>query len=67
MNTQNKISNQHSNHNDREKNEKDTASHDLSLHSEEIKENLDNINMDAWYYIYQNYVNTELKKKAVKE
>lgn len=36
---------------------------DSSLHSEAIKENLDNVNMEPWYYIYENYVNLSLKKK----
>ncbi|MDH3765526.1 MAG: hypothetical protein OER82_06920 [Nitrosopumilus sp.] len=45
-------------------NSDDTAvTSDSPLHSEAIKENLDNVNMEAWYYIYQNYVNPGLKKK----
>jgi len=36
---------------------------DSSLHSNEIKENLDSVNMDPWYYIYENYVNPDLKKR----
>ena len=34
-----------------------------SLHSQEIKENLDSVNMDAWFYIYENYVNPPPKKE----
>jgi len=34
----------------------------FSLHSNEIKDNLDKINMDPWYYIYENYVNPDSKK-----
>ena len=34
-----------------------------SLHSDEIRENLSDVNMDAWNYIYQNFVNPDLKKK----
>jgi len=44
--------------------DEDNSTHDLSLHSNDIKENLENVNMDAWYYIYENYVNPELKKKT---
>ncbi len=33
-----------------------------ALHSQEIKDNLDEVNMDAWYYIYQNFVNPPPKK-----
>jgi len=36
---------------------------DSSLHSEAIKENLDHVNMEPWYYIYENYVNPGLKRK----
>jgi len=39
---------------------------DSSLHSEEIKENLADVNMDAWFYIYENYVNPDLKKNNQK-
>jgi len=34
-----------------------------SLHAEEIKKNLDDVNMDPWYYIYEKYVNPTTKKK----
>jgi hypothetical protein len=34
-----------------------------SSYSEEIKEHLDKVNMDPWYYIYTNYVNPASKKK----
>lgn len=33
-----------------------------SLHSKEIEENLDGVNMEAWFYIYENYVNPSPKK-----
>jgi len=36
----------------------------VSLHAEEIKKNLDDVNMDPWYYIYENYVNPTTKKKV---
>jgi len=36
---------------------------DLSLHSDAIKKNLDDVNMEPWYYIYGNFINPELKKK----
>jgi len=32
------------------------------LHSNEIKDNLDNVNMEPWYYIYEKYVNPTKKK-----
>jgi len=45
--------------NNKEKDEADTA----SLHSEEIRKNLEGVNTDPWYYIYENYVNPVPKKK----
>ena len=42
--------------------EKDAAGAE-SLHSEEIRENLEGVSMDPWYYIYENYVNPVPKKK----
>ena len=38
-------------------NAKDKTTIDLSLHSQEIRDNLSNVNMEAWYYIYENFVN----------
>jgi len=43
-------------------NTENKIANDSSLHSEAIKENLDNVNMDPWYYIYENYVNPNPKK-----
>jgi len=40
----------------------DKTASSISLHSKEIQENLDNINMDPWFYIYQNFVNPSPKK-----
>ncbi|MCA9827214.1 MAG: hypothetical protein KC444_02320 [Nitrosopumilus sp.] len=42
--------------------EKDAAGAE-SLHSEEIRANLEGVSMDPWYYIYENYVNPVPKKK----
>ena len=46
-------------------NMKDKTIIDSSLHSQEIKENLDEVNMEAWYYIYENYVNPPPTKNKV--
>ena len=32
-------------------------------YSNEIKEHLNSVNMDPWYYVYENYVNPDLKKR----
>jgi hypothetical protein len=29
----------------------------------EIEENLNNVNLDPWYYIYENYIKDESKEK----
>ena len=47
----------------KEEHEEDDAEKNTSFHSEEIIENLDNVNMDPWYYIYGKYVNPNLDKK----
>ncbi len=43
-------------------NVEDKTTIDSSLHSQEIKENLGEVNMEAWYYIYENFVNPDPKK-----
>jgi hypothetical protein len=48
---------------DIKKKEKGIADVTTSLHSNEIKKNLDSVNMDPWYHIYENYVNPTAKKK----
>ena len=37
-----------------------------STYSDEIKDHLNKVNMDAWYYIYGNYVNPTSKKDQEK-
>ena len=41
---------------------KDKTTIDSSFHSQEIKDNLNDVNMEAWYYIYENFVNPTLTK-----
>lgn len=56
------IKNSKNDNNNKVKDDDAKTAPDLSLHSEEIKENLNNVNMDPWFYIYENYVNPNPKK-----
>ena len=40
----------------------DLGNDDAILEGKVIQEHLESINMDAWYYIYQIYVNPQKKK-----